>query len=167
MTITDVRTDPDALTMSITAQYDATPERVWQLWADPRQLERWWGPSGYPATVVDHDLRAGGPVTYFMAGPDGQRYGGWWDVEQVEAPNHLRFTDGFADADGDRNRELPVTTAEVTIAATDDGTTVMTVLSRFPSVAAMERLLEMGMDEGMRAAMGQIDAVLAAPATPR
>ena len=71
MTVAHVRRDPEALTMTITAELDATVERAWQLWADPRQLERWWGPPTYPATVVDHDLTAGGRVSYFMTGPDG------------------------------------------------------------------------------------------------
>ena len=44
MTVTAVRKDPEALTMTLTAEFDASPERVWELWADPRQLERWWGP---------------------------------------------------------------------------------------------------------------------------
>ena len=66
MTVTSVRKDPEALTMIVTAELDATVERSWQLWADPRQLERWWGPPTYPATVVDHDLTTGGRVTYYM-----------------------------------------------------------------------------------------------------
>jgi uncharacterized protein YndB with AHSA1/START domain len=44
MTVTDIRKDPKARTMTLDAEFQATPERVWQLWADPRQLERWWGP---------------------------------------------------------------------------------------------------------------------------
>ena len=72
MTVTNVHKDPDALTMAITVELDATVERAWQLWADPRQLERWWGPPGYPATFVDHDLVGGGRVTYFMTSPEGE-----------------------------------------------------------------------------------------------
>ena len=60
MTVTNVHKDPDARTMTITAEFDAPVERVWQMWADPRQLERWWGPPTYPATFVDHDLSPGG-----------------------------------------------------------------------------------------------------------
>ena len=52
MTVTAVRKDPQTLTMTLDAEFDAPPERVWQLWADPRQLERWWGPPTYPATVT-------------------------------------------------------------------------------------------------------------------
>ena len=60
MTVTAVRKDPASRSMSIAAEFDASPERVWLLWADPRQLERWWGPPTYPATVTSHDLTAGG-----------------------------------------------------------------------------------------------------------
>ena len=60
MTVTGVHEGPRALTMTVTAEFDAPVERVWQLWADPRQLERWWGPPTYPATVVEHDLAPGG-----------------------------------------------------------------------------------------------------------
>jgi hypothetical protein len=38
----------------------------------------------------------------------------------------------------------------------------MVTVTTFPSVEALEQVLGMGMEEGLRAAMGQIDAVLAA-----
>src|SRR5215211_1386621 len=68
MTLKDVKKDPANLSMVVTAEFNAPVQRVWQLWADPRQLERWWGPPTYPATVVDHDLVPGGTVNYFMTG---------------------------------------------------------------------------------------------------
>lgn len=55
MPITEVRKDTEAKTMTVQSEWDATPEQVWNLWADPRKLERWWGPPSWPATVVDHD----------------------------------------------------------------------------------------------------------------
>lgn len=77
MTVKSVLRDERALTMTVSAEFDATVERVWQLWADPRKLERWWGPPTHPATVVEHSLVAGGRVTYFMTGPAGERFHGW------------------------------------------------------------------------------------------
>ena len=56
MTVTSLDKDLDNLRLTLVADFDAPIERVWQLWADPRQLERWWGPPGYPATVKQHDL---------------------------------------------------------------------------------------------------------------
>src|ERR671922_2227026 len=57
MTVTAIRKDPQSRTMTLEAEFEASPERLWQLWADPRQLERWWGPPTYPAKVDGHELR--------------------------------------------------------------------------------------------------------------
>jgi uncharacterized protein YndB with AHSA1/START domain len=61
MTVTAVRKDSEKLTMTLEAEFDASVDRVWQLWADPRQLERWWGPPTYPATFTEHDLAKSSP----------------------------------------------------------------------------------------------------------
>jgi uncharacterized protein YndB with AHSA1/START domain len=165
MTVTSVRKDPEALTMTLTAELDATVERAWQLWADPRQLERWWGPPTYPATVVDHDLAAGGRVTYFMTGPDGDKAHGWWQVLLVEPPNRLELKDGFADEGGTPNDAMPTTTMVVTLAERDGGGTLMAIETHFPSLQAMEQLVSMGMEEGMASAVGQIAGILAEDVT--
>lgn len=161
MTVTDVRKDPTALTMTVTSEWDAPVARVWQLWADPRQLERWWGPPTHPATVVDHDLRAGGKVSYFMTSPEGEQHHGWWKVVAVEEPHRLDLEDGFADAAGNPNDALPTTLFTVTLAEQAAGTTTMRIESRFPSREAMDQMLEMGMEEGSVTAIDQIDAILA------
>src|SRR5215211_4452750 len=137
MTVTAVRKDPQALTMTVDAEFDASPERVWQLWADPRQLERWWGPPTYPATVEDHDLTSGGGVTYFMTGPDGEKYRGWWRVTAVNRPKSLEFVDGFADQDGKPNAEMPTSTVQVQLLERAGGTR-MELRSAFDSREQME-----------------------------
>ena len=68
MTVTDIRKDPAALTMTIASEWNAPIARVWQLWADPRKLERWWGPPTYPATFETFDFQPGGRALYFMTG---------------------------------------------------------------------------------------------------
>ena len=161
MPITRIDKDLDAHTMTVVAEYDAPVERVWQLYADPRQLERFWGPPTWPATVVDHDFRPGGRVTYFMTGPGGDKAAGYWDVLEVDAPRRFVVEDGFADDSGQPNADLPKTRMELDLAEGADGGTTMTVVSTFPSTDAMQQLIEMGMDEGMREAMGQIDGILA------
>ena len=161
MTVTSIRKDPEALTMTVIAELDATVERAWQLWADPRQLERWWGPPTYPATVVDHDLTPGGRVTYFMTGPDGDRPHGWWQVLAVDAPRRLELKDGFADDDGTPNDAMPTSTMVLTLAEHAGGGTIMTIETRFPSLPAMEQLMSMGMEEGVAAALDQIPEILA------
>ena len=161
MTVTAVRKDADTLTMTLDAEFDASPERVWQLWADPRQLERWWGPPTYPATVTSHDLRPDGRVEYHMTGPEGDQPRGYWEIVDAAAPHRLVFHDGFANADGIPNSDMPLNEVQVTIAEIRDGRTRMTIQSIFPDAAAMEQLIGMGMEEGLTRAVGQIDAILA------
>ena len=164
MSVTDVHKDTDALTMTITAELAAPVARAWELWSDPRQLERWWGPPTYPATVVDHDLSPGGTVTYFMTGPEGDTHAGYWTVLAIDAPHHLEFEEGFADDAGVPNAAMPTTTMRVTFDEQPGGRTRMAIRTEFPSAEAMDQLLTMGMAEGMTAALSQIDEILGADA---
>ena len=166
MSVTAVTKNPDQLMMTVDSEFDATPERVWQLWSDPRQLERWWGPPYYPATVTAHDLRVGGLVEYHMTGPEGDQPRAYWKVLEVDPPRRLVFLDGLANADGTPNADIPETVQRVSITAIDDRRTRMLVENVFASQAAMEQLLAMGMEEGLTGAMGQIDAILAEVAAP-
>jgi uncharacterized protein YndB with AHSA1/START domain len=161
MTMTDVRKDPTTLTMTVASEWDAPIASVWQLWADPRKLERWWGPPTYPATVTEHDLRPGGKVSYFMTGPEGDEHHGWWNVVAVAEPSRLDLEDGFADADGIPDEAMPTMQFTVTLTELASGATRMVIETRFPSPEAMQQMTEMGMDEGLAAAMSQIDAILA------
>jgi uncharacterized protein YndB with AHSA1/START domain len=161
LTVIAVRKDPATRTMTLEAVFDAPAARVWELWADPRHLERWWGPPSYPATVDAHDLRPGGRVEYHMTGPKGDQPRGYWEIDQVQPPDRLVFRDGFAHADGTPNTELPMTVAQVTLEEIGGGRTRMSIESQFPTVEAMEQLVSMGMEEGLTEAVGQIDAILA------
>lgn len=161
MTVTSVRKDPEALTMTVTARFDAPVAQIWQLWENPRNLERWWGPPTYPATFVDFDLTPGGRVSYHMTGPEGDQPKGWWQVRVVDPPHVLEFEDGFADARGRPVDDLPTMVARVTLTE-DDGGTLMSVETTFPSLEAMEQVLAMGAEEGFVAALGQIDDLLRA-----
>ena len=166
MTVTAVQKDAAALSMTITTELQASPERVWQLWADPRQLERWWGPPTYPATFTAHDLAPGSRVQYHMTGPEGDQPRGYWDILETDPPRSLVFVDGFANDDGTPNDAFPRNEGRVTIEPIDGGRTRMSIVSRFPSIEAMEQVLAMGMEEGITLAVGQIDAILQEDAVP-
>ena len=161
MTIVSSTQDREALTFVIVAEFAAPPSRVWQLWADPRQLERWWGPPTWPATFEEHDFVAGGRSRYYMTGPEGEKARGWWRLLALDEPSSLEFEDGFADDSGAPNPELPTIRVRVEFEATAAGTR-MTVTSRFATAEQMEQVVQMGMVEGMTEAMGQIDELLAA-----
>ena len=159
MSVKSVDKDLDTLTMTLVAEFGASTEQVWELWADPRKLERWWGPPTHPATVVDHDLTPGGQVTYFMTSPEGDKYHGWWRMTAVDEPKSLEFVDGFADADGKPVDTMPANTTTVTLSPYDGGTR-MELRSVFDSTEHMEQMITMGMVEGLTQAISQMDALL-------
>lgn len=159
MPVTDVRHDMDALTLTITAEFAAPVERVWQVYADPRQLERVWGPPTHPATFVDHDLTPGGRVTYYMTAPDGEKYAGWWKVKTVDEPREFTFDDGFADAEFNPVTDMPVSHNSFRFEEVD-GRTIATFRSVYESAEALQQVLDMGVVEGATSAINQIDALL-------
>lgn len=161
MTVTAVRKDPDELTMTLVAEFDASPERVWDLWADPRKLERWWGPPTYPATFTSHDLTPGSYVEYHMTGPSGDQPHAYWQVLEVDPPHRLVFNSGLAHPDGTPDDGFPANVGSVTIESIAGGRTRMSIESRYPDSDAMAKFLAMGMEEGLTGAVGQIDAILA------
>ena len=112
--------------------------------ADPRLLERWWGPPTYPATFVEHDLRPGGRTSYYMTGPEGDRSRGWWKVIAAEAPSRIEFEDGFAGDDGEPNPEMPAMRMQVDLSERPGGGTRMAIVTTFPSTEAMEQMSDDG-----------------------
>jgi uncharacterized protein YndB with AHSA1/START domain len=159
MTVINVTTDPDALTLTLVAEFDASPSRVWQVWEDPRQLERWWGPPTYPATFTRHDFVVDGESRYYMTGPNGDKPHGWWRTIAIDKPRRLDFDNGLADDDGEPVAGVLPMPSYVTFEAIDGGTR-MTAVTTYVDVAQMEKMLAMGMKDGMHGAASQIDAVL-------
>jgi uncharacterized protein YndB with AHSA1/START domain len=160
MPITSVTSDPEALTLTVVGDYPVSVERLWQAYSDPRQLERFWGPETWPAKFTRHDFTVGGMAHYTMTGPDGAQSSGWWKFLAIERPHLIEIEDGFAEADGTPNASMPSMRMIFSFESTATGARFKGV-TRFASLESMEQLVKMGMIEGMRSAMGQLDAVLA------
>ena len=159
MPITTVTSDAETLTLTVVGDYPVPVERLWDAYADPRQLERFWGPETWPATFTRHDLTAGGRSEYYMTGPDGSRAWGWWRFLAVEPGHRFELEDGFAHEDGRPNEAMPTMRMVFTFEPTARGSRFRSI-TYFPSIEAMEQLAEMGMVEGLRSALGKLDSVL-------
>jgi len=155
MPLTSVTKDAATLTLTVVGDYPVPQQRLWDAFADPRQLERFWGPPQWPATFTRHDFRAGGRAEYFMSGPNGEKWSGSWKFTSVNPISSFEADDG----DGDTTTGPASMT--FTFATTPTGSR-LTAVSQFPSIEAMEQLAT-GMEEGLRAAMPQLDVVLAEP----
>jgi len=162
MPIRSVTSDEDALTLTVVGEYPVPVERLWEAYADPRQLERFWGPESWPATFTRHDMEVGGRSEYHMTGPDGTEAHGWWRFLAVERPHRIEVEDGFSHDDGRPNEEMPSMRMVFTFEPADGGSR-FTSVTHFTSLESMKQLVEMGMIEGMKSALGQLDGVLAEP----
>lgn len=160
MPITSVSSDPQALTLTVVGDYPVSVERLWEAYTDPRQLERFWGPETWPAKFTRHDFVVGGQARYTMTGPDGATSSGWWRFLAIERLRLIEIEDGFSNPDGTPNTGMPSMRMSFTFETTVSGARFIGV-TRFASIESMEQLVKMGMIEGLRSAMGQLDAVLA------
>ena len=159
MPVTDVTTDAEKLTMTIVADFAAPIERVWAAYSDPRQLERFWGPPGWPATFTAFDQSVGGFAHYTMHGPRGETSSGRWEFLSITEPHGFEVLDTFADENGEPLEDFPAMRMQFGFESTDEGTRMVTA-SYFDSAEALEQVISMGAVEGTTMAMSQIDAVL-------
>ncbi|UNK70656.1 SRPBCC family protein [Microbacterium sp. H1-D42] len=159
MPVIDINTDTENLTMTVTAEFAAPIERVWHAYSDPRQLERFWGPPGWPATFHTWDHTIGGRADYSMTGPRGESSRAYWEFLTINEPHGFTVLDGFSDDQGKPNADMPAMRMEFAFEPTGDGTRMVTS-SHFDSLEALQQVVDMGVIEGTRAAMSQIDAVL-------
>jgi uncharacterized protein YndB with AHSA1/START domain len=159
MPITTITSNAEALTLTVVGDYPVPVERLWEAYADPRQLEKFWGPESWPATFTRHDMAVGGRSAYYMRGPEGGESHGWWRFVDVDPSRRLEVENGFAHDDGTPNDALPTMRMVFTFEPTAAGSR-FTSVTTFPNVEAMERLVEMGMEEGLQSALGQLDDVL-------
>ena len=162
MPVTDVQHDLDALTLTITADFAAPVERVWEVYADPRQLERVWGPPGYPATFVDHDLVPGGRMNYYMTSPEGEKYYAYWDIADRRPADELHLQGRLRRS----TRPSPPTPrcrsrARSSTSPTSSGATRATFVATYADAESLQKVLDMGAVEGSTLAINQIDDLLA------
>ena len=160
MPIKSITPDEDALSLTVIGEYPVPVERLWDAYADPRQLERFWGPETWPATFTRHDMKVGGRSEYHMTGPDGTTSRGWWRFLAVEPVRRIEVEDGFSHEDGRPNEDMPSMRMVFTFESIPAGSR-FTSVTHFTSLESMEQLVQMGMIEGMKSALGQLDDVLA------
>jgi len=108
----------------------APPERVFDLWAEPEQVVRWWGPDGYDIPVHALDIRPGGRWRTTMRSPEGGLHTVSGVYRTVDRPRRLVFTWGWEDENGARGHETEVT---VTFEAAPGGTRLVLSQQTFES----------------------------------
>jgi len=145
-------------------EFDAPLDQVWEAWTQSELLDLWWAPKPWKAETKSMDFREGGTWLYCMVGPDGP--GSWCRADFQTIIPHKSFTglDAFCDESGNLNKDFPVMHWQVDFSKTGAGTKVRVEIT-YSSVADLEKILELGFEEGFTSALGNLDELLAS--TPK
>lgn len=160
MNKTTVTKDTANKTVTVEHEFNAPREKVWEAWTDGSKLEKWWGPKTWPATSKSMDFRPGGHWHYYMTGPDGTKSWGRIDYETIEPQNFITGLDSFSDEEGNKNNDFPSTHWRVEFSEEGDKTKIKVLLT-FATEADMEKLIEMGFEEGFSDALDNLDRMFA------
>jgi uncharacterized protein YndB with AHSA1/START domain len=128
-------------TIVIERELDAPRELVWQVWTDPDEVAKWWGPEHFttPREKIEFDLKPGGVCRMTMVGPEGEEYPNDGHFGVVEPPQRLSF--------GEKITEHPmIESGETTIEFVDLGgsRTKVVVTSRMVASEQMPEMATLG-----------------------
>ena len=146
--------------LKVIREFDAPVEQVWQAWTDQTLLDQWWAPKPWTAKTKSMDFREGGKWIYAMVGPEGEEQWCRANFHSIEQQKGYTGTDMFCDIEGNPTTEMPVMHWDVKFNPIDTGTRVDVVLT-FNTEADLQKIVEMGFEEGFRAAHTNLDALLA------
>ncbi|WP_276501900.1 SRPBCC family protein [Terrimonas pollutisoli] len=144
----------------VVREFEAPPEQVWKAWTESELLDQWWAPKPWKAQTKTMNFKEGGFWLYQMVGPDGT--GSWCraDFKKIDAPDSFLAVDNFCDESGKVDANFPSMYWTNVFSKTADGTTVKVEIS-FDTEAGLEKILELGFEEGFTAALGNLDELLA------
>ncbi len=139
-----------------TRLFNAPRDLVFQMWTDPRHVEKWWGPNGFTTTISEMDVRPGGNWRLVMRGPDGTDYNNRIVFVEVAKPERLVYK--HVPEPGTEPVSFETT---ITFIAEGEKTRV-TVRMLFPSTVARDYVIKKyGAIEGLKQTLGRLEEQLA------
>ncbi len=152
-------TDMQTNTLTIRRAFAARQRTVWDCYTRSELLNQWFAPKPLTTRTRSIDFRAGGHWHYAMIDPGGQEYWGRFDYLSVQPIDGYAAMDGFCDAEGTLNPDLPRSRWDVSFATRGTGTMVQTIV-RYTSAADLQKVIDMGMKAGMTSTLERLDELL-------
>lgn len=151
--------DFDSNTVYVMKIYDAEVSKVWDYFTKAELLDQWWAPKPWKCETAKQDFTEGGIWLYSMVGPEGERH--YAQVKYGEIMEHRSFdgVDAFCDENGNVNPDFPEVKWLFGFTGVEEGTKV-TVNIHFPTTEAMNKLIEMGFEEGFKTGLNQLEEII-------
>jgi uncharacterized protein YndB with AHSA1/START domain len=146
-------------TVSITKEFNAPRDLVWDAYTKPELLDQWWAPKPLTSRTKVLDFRVGGRRLYAMVSPEGDELG--WVLQKytsITPKTNFKLFNAFADKD--ENPELPGSDWDLNF--TSQGATTLVSISIYnESLERLERMIELGFVEGAKAQLKNLEELLA------
>ena len=147
-----------AKTVTLTREFAAEQALVWDAFTKKELLDEWWAPQPFASRTKEMDFKVGGKRLYAMVSPEGKELWALHEYTSITPITNFKFFNAFADADA--NPQLPGSNWDFNFSEANELTTVRISIHN-DSLERMERLMETGFTEGMRATTKQLEALLA------
>ena len=144
----------------VVREFDAPVDQVWKAWTDSNILDSWWAPRPWTTKTKSMDFREGGRWLYAMVGPDGTETWCRVDYKKIDANKTFSSEDAFCDEAGNDNSDFPLMQWKNEFSKTATGTKVKVEIT-FASEEDLNKILEMGFEEGFKSAFDNLDELLA------
>lgn len=144
-------------TVTITAEFDAERDLVWDAYTKAELLDKWWAPKPYTSRTKVMDFREGGRRFYAMVSPEGEERWVLQTFKTITPKTNFSLFNAFADAD--ETPELPGSDWDLNFSEQDGKTTVRASIFN-ESLERLERMIEFGFKEGMAAQLDNLKELL-------
>jgi uncharacterized protein YndB with AHSA1/START domain len=151
--------DTENNSMTITREFAARRQQVWDCYTKAELLNKWWAPKPLTTKTKDMDFKEGGHWHYAMIDPNGQEYWGKMEYQTTRPIQHLKLLNGFSDESGVMNSEMPIGRWDIAFEDAKDRSIVRIVVA-YNSREKLEQVIAMGMQLGMTSAFEGLDDLL-------
>jgi uncharacterized protein YndB with AHSA1/START domain len=145
-------------TVSITAEFDAERDLVWDAYTKPELLDQWWAPKPFSSRTKAMEFREGGRRFYAMVSPEGQERWVLQQYKSITPKTNFKLFNAFADEN--ENPQLPGSDWDFNFTG-QNGTTKVHISIYNESLERLERMIELGFREGTIAQLENLEELLA------
>ncbi len=156
----DFTLDKEAKKVFITREFNADLSLVWDAFTKAELLDQWVAPKPWTSKTKYIDFTVGGRRFYAMVSPEGIERWAIQKYTSISPKTNFKLLNAFADKD--ENPELPGSEWDYTFSEhpEKDGITKVNITIYNESLARMEKMIEMGFQEGFKMAIQNLDYLL-------
>ena len=151
--------DKDRHTITIHREFNGRQQLVWDCHTKSELLDQWFAPRPLSTKTKHMDFREGGYWHYAMITPDGQEFWNRVNYRTITPIDGYTAQDGFSDANGTINPDLPGSDWDVTFTG-QGNRTLVTTLVQYASAESLQAVIDMGVEHGMASTLERLDDLL-------